>query len=55
MEYNYRHFKPKYYMFEEFSGPRPGQKALDFSARTLEGKTVHLSEFFNKPIVLETK
>lgn len=54
MEYNYKHFKPRYYIFDEFLGPRLGEKALDFSARTLDGKAVHLSQFFGKPIVLET-
>ncbi len=53
-EYNYRHFHVKHYDWVNFPGPKAGTKALDFSALTLNGDLVKLSDYFGKPIVLET-
>ena len=52
--YNYQHFDPKDYDFLHFEGPKAGEKFIDFQATTLEGKTVSLSDYLDKPIVLET-
>ncbi|MEX0933688.1 MAG: deiodinase-like protein [Candidatus Paceibacterota bacterium] len=53
-KYNYKRFQPKlYYSSDGFYGPKPGEQAPDFTAYTLEGKEVRLSDFFGKPIVLE--
>ena len=54
MTYNYEHFRIKEYDFRNFAGPRPGDRAVEFAAQTLDGRTVRLSDFFGKPIVLET-
>ena len=53
-EYNYTHFNPKDYNFSDFKGPKAGEKYLDFKAKTLEGKDISLSDYLDKPIVLET-
>ena len=52
--YNYQNFNPKDYNFGEFIGPKAGEQFIDFQATTLEGKVVSLSEYLDKPIVLET-
>ena len=52
--YNYKHFDPKDYDFTHFDGPKAGEKFIDFTAVTLEGKEVSLSSYLDKPIVLET-
>lgn len=52
--YNYRHFGPEHYDFRSFDGPRPGDKAPDFEAFTLDGEMVSLSDFRGKWVVLET-
>jgi len=52
--YNYDHFNPKDYKFLEFIGPKAGEMYLDFQATTLEGKSVSLSDYIGKPIVLDT-
>ena len=54
MPYNYEHFRVREYDFGNFGGPRPGEPAVDFTAQTLDGKTVRLSDFFGMPVVLET-
>ena len=44
-EYNYSHFSPDL-MTERFEGgPKPGDMAPDFTALTLDGKKVQLSDF----------
>ena len=53
-QYNYEHFNPKDYNFTEFIGPKAGEPYIDFQATTLEGKHVSLSEYLDKPIVLDT-
>ena len=52
-DYNYRNFKAKYYNFDAFPGPKPGEKAVDFSAQKLSGDEVRLSDYFGRPIVME--
>ena len=53
-KYNYNHFNPKDYKFTEFIGPKAGEQYIDFEATTLDGKVVSLSDYLNKPIVLDT-
>lgn len=52
--YNYKHFNPKDYNFKNFKGPKAGENYIDFEAITLDGKTVKLSDFLDKTIVLDT-
>lgn len=52
--YNYTHFKATYYDFKNFVGPKAGEMYFDFKAKTLDGKEVSLSNFLDKPIVLDT-
>lgn len=52
--YNYKKFKTKYYVFDNFIGPKIGEKAIDFDSYNLDGELVKLSDFKGKPIVLET-
>ena len=54
MAYNYDHFKPEYYDFGSFDGPKPGDQAPDFKATDLDNEEVKLSDFAGKWIVLET-
>ena len=53
-EYNYSHFNPKDYNFSDFKGPKAGEQYIDFQAKTLDGRDVSLSDYLDKPIVLET-
>ena len=53
-KYNYQHFHPRDYNFTIFNGPKAGEKYIDFSATTLQGKEVSLSDYLDKPIVLDT-
>lgn len=54
-EYNYKHFGLKYYAFEGFfEGPRIGTPAPDFTATTLDKKTMRLSDLRGKIVVLES-
>ncbi len=55
-EYNYQHMSTGRYSraFDRFDGPKIGELAPDFSAHTLEDKTVHLSNYLGKTIILET-
>ncbi len=53
--YNYEHFSRE--LFQDlaqtsFSGPRPGERAPDFKAITLDGETIRLSDFAKKKNVL---
>lgn len=52
--YNYKHFNPKDYNFNNFKGPKAGEKYIDFEAETLTGKKVLLSDFLYKTVVLDT-
>lgn len=53
--YNYRTFalsevpRP-----EAFEGPAVGDAFIDFQATTLDGRTVHLSDYIGRTVVLET-
>lgn len=52
--YNYTKFANKEYDLVHSSGIKSGEKIQDFSFLTLEGDTKFLSDFTDKPIVLET-
>jgi len=52
--YNYKHFDPKDYNFNDFKGPKPGERFIDFEAKTLNGETVKLSDFLDQTIILDT-
>jgi len=52
--YNYKHFNPADYNFKKFDGPKAGENYIDFEAQTLDGKTVMLSDYLDKTIVLDT-
>lgn len=55
-EYNYRHMSTGRYSlaFDRFDGPKIGELAPDFTAYTLEDKTVRLSDYLGKTVILET-
>lgn len=53
-KYNYPHFGLKEYDLEHFKGPKVGERAPDFKATTLDGKSVHLSDFQGKIRVFES-
>jgi len=52
--YNYDEFIPDKEAFERFSGPQPGENAIDFKVTDLNGHIVRLSDFNGKTVVLET-
>jgi len=52
--YNYATFNANLYELDAFIGPKVGEQAVDFTATTLDGETVSLSDFYGKPILLET-
>lgn len=52
--YNYYSFKASDYDFTNFTGPKPGEKYVDFKAMKLNGDIVSLSDYLNKPIILDT-
>jgi peroxiredoxin len=53
-QYNYQHFGHETLreIGGAFSGPQPGQRALDFKAAALDGETVRLSDYAGKKNVL---
>lgn len=53
-DYNYRHFKVSHYDLKEFKGPKKGEDAPTFSARSINGMQVTLADFCGKFLVLET-
>ena len=53
-EYNYKRFKPSNYDYGSFSGPKPGEKLLNFTLRSLDGKEAKLTDFRGEWLVLET-
>jgi len=53
-DYNYKHFGYKHYSLEHFDGPKIGAMAPDFTATTLDNKTMRLSDFRGKIVVLES-
>lgn len=53
-QYNYDKFRAGPYNFDNFPGPKVGEAALDFTASTLDGRSVNLSDFRGKVVVLET-
>lgn len=52
-EYNYRHFAPDEYDFSDFDGLAAGAQFQDADVYTLDGEKVRLSDFLDKPLVLE--
>lgn len=54
MIYNAPRFTVKQYDWDLFKGPRAGEEAQDFTLTTLDGKTVSLSDFRGKWLVIET-
>lgn len=54
MKYNYTKFVNKEYDIIHSSGIKSGEIIPNFSFLTLDGKTKTLSDFNNKPIILET-
>ncbi len=53
--YGYRRFTPEEYDFTVDEGLQAGDMFKDAPLQTLDGKTVHLSDYLNdKPLVLET-
>ena len=54
VKYDYDHFNARQYNFKRFDGPKVGEAAVDFTATDLNGKTVRLSDYFGKTVVLET-
>ena len=54
MDYNYQRFRISNYDYEKFPGPKAGDKMLDFTLHTLEGKQVKLSDYAGRWLVVET-
>lgn len=52
-DYNYRRFVPEEYDFHNFDGLEAGQAFKDASVYTLNGDEVRISDFLDKPLVLE--
>lgn len=52
--YNYRRFTPEEYAFEEFTGLDAGDQYADAELLMLDGAKARLSDFLDKPLVLET-
>lgn len=52
--YNYARFTPGEYQLDKFPGPRPGSAAVDFTATTLGGESLRLSDLRGQTVVLET-
>jgi peroxiredoxin len=52
--YNYRRFTPEEYEFAEFTGLSAGDRFIDADLHTLDGGTARISDFLDKPLVLET-
>lgn len=51
--YNFTRHKTSLYDMKELAGPQIGESAVDFSATTLEGQDLRLSDYYGKIIVLE--
>lgn len=54
-DYNYSHFTREHLQeitHSAFAGPKPGEQAPDFKARSLDGETVRLSDYQGKKNVL---
>lgn len=54
VNYNYKNFKPEYYDQRNFYGPKAGEKYIDIALYDLEGTETSISQFNDKPIVIET-
>lgn len=53
IEYNYPRFKAAFYQFEDFKGLEIGEQFIDFELKTIDGELKKISDFLDKPIVLE--
>ena len=53
MEYNFERFHVDLFDLTRFTGPRAGEKAIDFTLYDLDGKSVSLADFEGKWLVLE--
>lgn len=51
--YNYPGFSAEHYDLDNFDGPKPGQKAIDFQVTDLSGHSRKLLEFDGQFLVLE--
>lgn len=54
MTYNYDRFRLDLYDLTKFPGPRAGEAATDFELHDIDGKTVRLSDYRGRWLVLET-
>jgi len=52
-DYNFTRHKTSLYNLQELEGPKIGEKAVDFSATTIDGQEVKLMDYYGKIIVLE--
>jgi len=53
-EYNYRRFVPAEYDYDNFEGLEAGQRFEDAEVYRLDGERVRISDFLDKPLVIET-
>lgn len=53
-DYNYATFHAKYYDLATFPGPKTGEKLIDMKLYDLKGKEVKISDYLDKPLILET-
>lgn len=51
--YNYERFVPEEYDFHSFTGMKAGEPFKDADVHTLNGDLVRISDFLDKPLVLE--
>ncbi len=51
--YNFTRHKASMYELKELAGPKVGENAVDFTASTIDGEEVKLSDYYGKIIVLE--
>lgn len=51
--YNYRRFTLDEYQLDRFPGPEAGERAIDFTARALDGGTLRLADLRGRTVVLE--
>ncbi|MBQ0734961.1 deiodinase-like protein [Aquimarina celericrescens] len=52
-DYNYSNFKAKFYQFKDFTGLKEGDTYQDFEFLSIQGQKKRLSDFLDKPLVVE--
>jgi len=52
--YNYKNFKAEHYQLDNFPGPKTGEQYIDIDFTDVDGNNVKLSDYLDKPIVLES-